>query len=76
MLIYLDVESDPDAGFVYLNGMIVVADGSERSYSFWADSKDQELQIFEQFVTEVAQYEDFRVYCYGSYERTFIGRMR
>jgi hypothetical protein len=74
--IYLDVESNPDAGFVYLIGLIVVENGSETHYSFWAHTKDQELDIFEQFVAEVTRHEDFKVFCYGSYERAFIARMR
>jgi predicted RecB family nuclease len=41
--IYLDIESDPDANFIYLIGMIVVENDSEKSYSFWADHKDSSL---------------------------------
>ena len=48
--IYLDVESNPEAGYAYLIGLIVVDDGEERRYSFWAAAKDQEPQIFEQFL--------------------------
>lgn len=50
--VYLDIESNPDAGFVYLIGMITVANGTETQSSFWADHKDQEVEIFEQFVAE------------------------
>ena len=74
--IYLDVESDPDAGFVYLIGLIVMAHGSETHYAFWADTMEQETDIFEQFVAEVTRHEEFIVYCYGSYERAFISRMQ
>jgi hypothetical protein len=74
--IYLDVESDPDAGFVYLIGLIVAESGVETTYSLWADTKDQESTIFEQFVAEVTRHESFLVFCYGDYERAFIRRMR
>ena len=74
--VYLDIESNPDAGFVYLIGMIIVANGTETQSSFWADHKDQEGDIFEQFVAEVTRHTDFLVFCYGSYERAFITRMR
>ena len=73
--IYLDVESNPDAGFIYLIGLIVVENDSEKHYSFWADNKNQELEIFEQFVAEVARHDVFTVFCYGNYERTFITKM-
>ncbi|MCY2952535.1 MAG: IS66 family transposase [Planctomycetota bacterium] len=74
--IYLDVESNPEAGYVYLIGLIVVADGEERHYSFWAAAKDQESQIFAQFLAVVAPYEELTVYCYGSHEKAFLERMR
>jgi len=74
--IYLDIESNPEAGFVYLIGLITVANGVETPSSFWADHPDQEVDIFEQFVAEVTRHADFVVFCYGSYERAFLTRMR
>jgi predicted RecB family nuclease len=74
--IYLDVESNPEEGFVYLVGMIVSDSRGEVRYSFWADSKDQEREIFDQLVAVVVRYEDPIVFCYGGYERSFIKRMR
>jgi predicted RecB family nuclease len=74
--IYLDLEGLPDEGFIYLIGMTIVRGESEEQYSFWADTKDQELDIFEQFLAHVSQYDDFRVYSYGGYERAFLRRMR
>jgi predicted RecB family nuclease len=75
--IYFDVEGVPDEGFVYLIGMVVVRqDGTEERFSFWADTREQERDIFERFLAEVGRYGDFRVYCYGGYERAFLKRMR
>jgi predicted RecB family nuclease len=75
--VYLDVEGVPEEGFVYLIGLVVVRpDGTEERFSFWADTKDQERDIFERLLAEVGRYEDFRVYCYGGYERAFLKRMR
>jgi predicted RecB family nuclease len=74
--VYIDFEGLPDEGFVYLIGMTVVQDESEEHYSFWAESKDQEPVIFEQFLAQVSRYEDAQVFCYGQYERTFLKRMR
>jgi predicted RecB family nuclease len=74
--VYLDVEGNPDEGFDYLVGMIIVEGGKEQRFSFWADNKDQEIEIFEQFLAIVTRYEDFRVFAYGSYERAFLKRMR
>ena len=74
--IYLDVESDPDIDFVYLIGLLIVEDGSEKRYLFWADSKEQEAKIFEQFINEVTQRKEFTIFCYGSYEQAFIRKMK
>jgi predicted RecB family nuclease len=74
--IYLDVESTSQEGFVYLIGMVIVENGSEKQFSFWADNQDQEDTIFEQFLAVVSQYQDFLLFCYGSYEKTFLKRMR
>ena len=73
--IYLDVEGNPDEGFVYLVGMIVNDTHGETRYSFWADTKEQEGEIFEQLVAVVSRYENPLVFCYGGYERTFVQRM-
>ncbi len=53
--IYLDVEGVPDEGFVYLIGLVVCKDGEEKRLSFWADSKEQEADIFQQFLDEATR---------------------
>ncbi len=74
--IYLDIEGLPDEGFVYLIGMTVVGSGSETHHAFWADTPDQEAEMFRHFLAEVEKHPDARLFCYGSYERTFLKRMR
>ncbi|MHC4626850.1 MAG: IS66 family transposase [Planctomycetota bacterium] len=74
--IYLDCEGDPDEGYVYLIGLIVSNGDSEERYSFWSDDRTQENDIFEQFLSTVSKYEDTTVFCYGSYEKAFLQRMR
>ena len=74
--IYLDLEGLPDEGFVYLIGMTVVEGGSEEHHWFWADTRDEEPRIFERFLGQISRFDDFRVYCYGRYERDFLKRMR
>jgi predicted RecB family nuclease len=74
--VYLDIEGDPEADFIYLIGMVIVKNGQEKSNSFWADRKDQESKIFERFVSEISLYDNFLVFCYGSYELDFLKRMR
>jgi len=74
--VYLDLEGLPDEGLVYLVGMIVVQGDTETRFSFWADDKDQEAGIFQQFLDEVTRHDAFAVFSYGRYERAFLKRMR
>src|SRR5262249_16653990 len=74
--IYLDVEGVPDERLVYLIGLVGCKGGEERRLSFWADGKNQEAEVFQRFLDEANSHDDFQVFSYGSYERTFIQRMR
>lgn len=74
--VYVDMEGLPDEGFVYLVGMVVVQGNTETRFSFWADGKDQEAGIFQQFLDEVTRHDAFTVFSYGRYERAFLKRMR
>jgi predicted RecB family nuclease len=74
--IYLDLEGVPDDDFVYLIGLIVCDGNSQTSYSFWANEKGHERDIFEQFLNVVASYDAPTIIAYGGYERAFIRRMR
>ena len=74
--IFLDMEGDPERDLVYLIGMIVVEQGNEKRFSFWADTKDQETQIFEHFMLKAEEFQDHIIYHYGSYEATFLKRKR
>lgn len=74
--IYLDIESDPDLDFVYLIGLIIIENNSEKYYSFWANSKEQEIQIFSQFINEIKKRNNFIIFSYGAYEKVFIRKMK
>jgi predicted RecB family nuclease len=72
---YFDVESNPEEGYVYLIGLVVVQGDHEHRCSFWADGND-ESQIFDQLLDELEQLGEFTLFCYGSLEKTFLQRMR
>lgn len=74
--VYLDLEGKPEERFVYLAGVILADGQTESRHSFWADGPADEPRIFEQFLQLLRPYDDFRVYCYGRYERAFLKRMR
>jgi predicted RecB family nuclease len=74
--VYLDMEGLPDEGFVYLIGMTVVQGDKETRFSFWADGKDQEADVFQQFLDVVTRHDRFAIFSYGRYERAILKRMR
>ncbi len=74
--VYLDVEGCPDDRLDYLIGVLITDGDSVESHSFWANDNNEQDQVFEQFLDAVAYFDDFRVFCYGSYEKVFLQKMR
>ena len=74
--VYLDVEGCPDDRFDYLIGVLTEAGGAVRRHSFWAKDSSEQDEAFEKFLDTIASMDDFRVFCYGSYEKSFLQRMR
>jgi len=73
--IYLDLEGDPEALFVYLAGILVVENGVEQRHSFWADSPADQEQLLQRLL-EIVDGKDYALFHFGSYERRFLKRMR
>lgn len=81
--IYIDAEGLPDEGYVYLIGMAVIdnpkgintSNGGIKKLSFWGDTPEEEIKIFEQFIKEVSKYCDYQILHYGSYETRLFKRM-
>jgi hypothetical protein len=74
--IYVDVEGDLERDFVYLIGAVVCDGARCQVHSLWADGKQDEALIFNQFLDIVSRYDVPRLYCYGSYEKIVFARMR
>lgn len=72
--IYLDFEGLPDENFIYLIGLIIKDNDSEKKVSLWADSKESEREIFQHFVATISGYKDSVIYHYGSYETRELKR--
>jgi len=73
--IFLDVEGMLSNSFYYLIGVIILDGKGKKHYSFWADSKKEEIGIFEKFLDILNKYEDFIIYHYGSYESKYFKKM-
>ena len=67
--IYLDFEGLPNEGTHYLLGGVIRQEGEpDQTFSFWADTVDQEPANFSKLVSLLLSYPDAPIYHYGSYE--------
>jgi len=73
--IYFDFEGLPELPFCYLIGMIISHNGLISDNSFWADSKDEENEIFLRFISTIEQYDNVSLYHYGNYEIKHLKRI-
>jgi predicted RecB family nuclease len=73
--VYLDVEGIPDRDFYYLIGVRFKTEGAIVQCSLWADSMDEEKQIWSSFLRVLSGIKKPVLIHYGSYETTFLKRM-
>jgi predicted RecB family nuclease len=74
--VYLDVEGVPDRDFYYLIGLRIKSGDSYLQHSFWANDRSEEKKIWASFLQTLAQIENPQLIHYGSYETTFLKRMK
>jgi predicted RecB family nuclease len=74
--VYLDVEGIPDRDFYYLIGLRVKSSDADVQHSWWANDRAEEQQIWEAFLHTVATIDHPQLIYYGSYETTFLKRMK
>jgi predicted RecB family nuclease len=75
-IIYLDVEGDPGKQSYYLVGLRVCSGASTTQHSFWADSPSDEREMWTACLRSLAAVAGARVVCYGTFDRTFLLRMK
>jgi predicted RecB family nuclease len=74
--LFLDIEGIPDEQYEYLIGLLVCDEtNSCNHYSFWADAREDEAKIWQQFTEMVSQYTDAPIYHYGDYEVRAISKL-
>ncbi len=74
--IFLDIEGIPDQQYEYLIGLLVCGGiNSCKYYSFWADSREDQVQIWRQFIEIVNLYADAPIYHYEDYELRAIAKL-
>ncbi len=72
--LFFDIESDPLRDFDYLFGVYKVSSDGEEYHHFFADSPDQEGQMWDDFVDFIEQHIDAPIYHYGWFEEEVVRR--
>jgi len=72
--LFFDIESDPLRDFDYLFGVLKVEDGKEEYYQFFAESPEQEVNMWKDFVEFIEQHIDAPIYHYGWFEMEVVQR--
>ena len=66
--LFFDIEGIPDRQFYYLIGLLICEDTTCTYHAFWADTVQDEGQMWSNFLGKVNQYPNVPLYHYGSYE--------
>ena len=74
--VYLDVEGVPDRDFYYLIGLRIKSGDAYVHYAFWANELSEEQEIWAAFLQTLAKIDHPQLIHYGSYETTFLKRMK
>jgi predicted RecB family nuclease len=74
--VYMDVEGVPDRDFYYLIGLRIKSSDAYVQYSFWANELSEEKESWASFLQTLAKIDNPQLIHYGSYETTFLKRMK
>lgn len=70
--IFVDIESFPENRFHYLIGTLISTPESDHYFPLWANSANDEKDIWQDFLEIVHKYPDAPIFHYGSYEKKVI----
>ena len=73
--IFLDMEGVPDQGTHYLIGLLVCTEGRKEHHALWADSLEEESNIFQALLRIAQNHPDAPIYHYGSFEPRGLDRI-
>jgi predicted RecB family nuclease len=74
--IYWDIEGIPEIKSYYLIGLLIIKDNETIKHQFWAENKENEIDIFYSFLKIVRNYNNYKLFHYGSYEVQYLKYMR
>lgn len=70
--IFVDIESFPENRFHYLIGTLISTPEDDHYFPLWANSANDERDIWQDFLKIVHKYPDAPIFHYGSYEKKAI----
>ena len=73
--VFVDLEGNSDGSFIYLIGVLVKDENKEKFYSFWADYKENEKDIFKKFAELLGELEEVSLFHYGKYDQRVFKRI-
>jgi predicted RecB family nuclease len=73
--LFLDIEGLPDQDFHYLIGLLVCDGKNNLYYPFWANTTNDEKEIWGQLIKKLNEYSEAPIYHYGSYEVRAINEL-
>ena len=71
----LDVEGIPDLDFYYLVGLLVIKNGEKQWHQFWADTVNDEGQVWSAFLGVIRGLDEFVLFHYGKYDAVWLSAM-
>lgn len=74
--VYLDVEGVPGRDFYYLIGFLTPGGTTWERHSLWADDVSDEKEMWKSFLRCMGNIDNPQLIHYGSYETTFLKRMK
>ena len=72
--LFFDIESDPLRDFDYLFGVLEVSEEGEEYHEFFAETSEQEAEMWQKFVTFIEGHIDSPIYHYGWFEEEVVHR--
>lgn len=73
--LFLDIEGVPDQRLYYLIGLLLCERDTNTFHYFWADSDQDEEQMWRQFLAKAKQFPGAPIYHYGSYELRTLDKL-
>jgi len=73
--LFLDIEGIPDKDTYYLIGLLISNSKVCEHHAYWADSDENEEQLWRHFLEKIKEYPEAPIYHYGSYELRAIEKL-